>query len=433
MQSAEASIPPATSPEGVFGPSGSRSALAGFFISGLLLSFLGAILPAWGYHISGDYRTAGNYFLALGLGVVLSIRVGQLLLPRRGIRFTLVFSCALACGMFLLLAAFSPPFPAWWRAGGLLGIGFAAGLLHTAIFHAISPVYRQDPAATVNLAGIGFGLGCLVVSLLVSGTYYVYTVPSILIWIAVIPGMFAGGFAKVRSYPGAIQQLPIRDAVPDFHSLGAVLFSLLLFCQFANEWCIGGWLPLFLVERLGISPATSLLMLAEFWAALLIGRVVAQSILPHARHSRILISSVAASFLGCIILMVTNNRFGAVAGILLIGAGFAPIYPLVVEKIGARFPSYHPGFFNGIFSFAITGGFLSPFLLGYLADRYDVRVIMGWPVVGSAAVFVLLVCIWIESKLSAPLQAPAALGSSGHTGPVPEAGDSAPPSTSTTI
>jgi len=394
-----------STPRGVRETSGSQRALAGFFVSGLLLSFPGAILPAWGYHISGDYRTAGNYFLALGIGIVLSIRAGQDLLRRRGIRWTLVVSCALACALLLFLAAFGPPFSAWWRAAGLAGIGFAAGLLHSAIFHAISPIYRRDPAATVNLAGIAFGLGCLTMPLLVSGTYYIYTVPSILIWIAVIPGMLAGGFAKVNSYPVeavAIPQPGVREVLKDFQRPGAVLFSLLLFCQFANEWCVGGWLPLFLVQRLGISPATSLLMLAEFWSALLIGRVLAQLIMPRVKHSRILLSSVAASFLGCIILIATNSRFGAAAGILLVGAGFAPVYPLVVEKIGARFPYYHPGFFNGIFSFAVTGGLLSPFLLGYVAEHYDIRVVMGWPLIGSGMVFVLLICIWIESKLSAP-------------------------------
>ena len=50
------------------------------------------------------------------------------------------------------------------------------------------------------------------------------------------------------------------------------------------------------------------------------------------------------------ILAFTDNLFGAVFGTLLVGFGFAPIYPLVVEKIGVRFPHYHPGFFNGIFS-----------------------------------------------------------------------------------
>ena len=77
-------------------------------------------------------------------------------------------------------------------------------------------------------------------------------------------------------------------------SPGAVLFSLLLFFQFGNEWAVAGWLPLFLIQRLGISPATSLLMLALYWLALLVGRVVAQWILPRVRHARLLVWSVPA-------------------------------------------------------------------------------------------------------------------------------------------
>ena len=34
-----------------------------------------------------------------------------------------------------------------------------------------------------------------------------------------------------------------------FRSPGAVLFALLLFIQFGNEWSIAGWLPLFLIRR----------------------------------------------------------------------------------------------------------------------------------------------------------------------------------------
>ncbi len=81
-------------------------------------------------------------------------------------------------------------------------------------------------------------------------------------------------------------------------------------------------------------------------------------------------------------LMATDNRFGAVIGILLIGGAFAPIYPLVVEKIGHRFPYYHPGFYNGIFSFAIAGGMLAPCTLGYFASIWGVGVVMGLPLAG---------------------------------------------------
>src|SRR5262249_52888018 len=157
----------------------------------------------------------------------------------------------------------------------------------------------------------------------------------------------------------------------------------LLFVQLGNEWAIAGWLPLFLSQRLGISPASALLLLALYWAALLIGRVVSQWVLPRISHARLLLGCVVASIFGCTILLFTNNEFGAISGVLMIGASFAPVYPLVVEKIGSRFPHYHPGFYNGIFSFAMAGGLLAPCTLGYFANVWGVQIVMGLPLAGS--------------------------------------------------
>jgi zinc transporter ZupT len=102
---------------------------------------------------------------------------------------------------------------------------------------------------------------------------------------------------------------------------------------------------------------------------------------------------------GATILLVTNNLFGAVVGVLAIGAGFAPIYPLVVERIGHRFENYHPGFYNGIVSLAFAAGLLAPATIGYFAAAWGVRVAMGLPLAGSMAVFVLVVLISIDARL----------------------------------
>ena len=83
---------------------------------------------------------------------------------------------------------------------GVLWIGVSAGLLNAGVFHAISPLYRHDRAATMNLAGVMFGLGCLLTALLVAGTYFVYTVPSILILFAILPGFLRGEFAPRRKF-----------------------------------------------------------------------------------------------------------------------------------------------------------------------------------------------------------------------------------------
>jgi FHS family glucose/mannose:H+ symporter-like MFS transporter len=400
---------------GTLSAAGARKALAGFFVSGILLAFLGAILPSWGHHVSSDYSTIAWYFVGLIAGLVGSVWISPPLLARRGIGWTLAFACGLSSAALVYLAFVSPPASPWWRVAGMALIGLAAGVLHTAIFHAISPMYRHDPAATINLAGILFGLGCLTVALLISGTFYIYTAEAILAWIAVIPALFGWFYVRARFAPGNIGPIdqhgdhidqplphhPLQAILNEVRSPGAVLFSLLLFFQFGNEWALAGWLPLFLSQRLGISPATSILMLALYWFALLIGRVAAQWILPRARHGRILVGSVLAAMLGCVFLLATDNLFGAMIGILLIGGAFAPIYPLVVEKIGHRFPNFHPGFYNGIFSLAIAGGLLAPCSLGYLASVWGVRVVMGLPLAGSAVVFVLLMLISLEARLNA--------------------------------
>jgi hypothetical protein len=107
---------------------------------------------------------------------------------------------------------------------------------------------------------------------------------------------------------------------------------------------------------------------------------------------------------GCIVLLATDNRFGATIGVLLLGGSFAPIYPLVVEKIGHRFPHFHPGFYNGIFSFAMAGGLLAPCALGCFASVWGVRVVMELPLAGSAVVFLLLILISLEARLSAAVR-----------------------------
>lgn len=378
----------------------SRRVLSAFLLFGVLTSALGAFLPALGYHLKPDLTEAANFFLCFNAGLLIAVRLAFILLPRKGLAFSLVLASSLACTAFLLLASTTEASP-WLIALGLSVLGFGAGLLHAALFHAISPLYLHDRAATTTLAGSLYGLGCFLTALLVAGTYYMYSVRVILILFAAIPGLFIVIFARSRfANVAMVQEIPLGQVMEEFKNPGAVLFALILFFQFGNEWSIAGWLPIFLIRRLGISPAASLFMLAFYWGSLLVGRVTAKALLKSVNHGKLLLTSIVLALLGCVILSYTPNRFGAYTGILLIGAGFAPIYPLVVEKIGHRFTYYHPGLYNGIFSFAFTGGLLAPALLGYLAQEFGVGAIMTMPMLGVFMVFVLALLILLETKLS---------------------------------
>jgi fucose permease len=368
------------------------------------MAFPGAILPAWGYHMTSDFLAVGYYFLSMNLGLLASIPIAHWLLPRYRISRMLALACGLAVSGVTILAIASPPASEWWRLFAFLWLGMSAGLLNTGTFHAISPMFRHNPAATVNLSGTFFGLGCLTTALMIAGTFGIYTVPSMLILFALIPLYFAVVFSRT-SFAMDVKAPPTKEprtvgrTSTDLRKPATILFSLLLFFQFGNEWSIAGWLTLFLIQRLGLSPTTSLLVLSLYWLALLLGRIVAQMMLPRFRHSILLLVNVLAAMFGCVLLAFTNNLFGAAMGVLLVGFGFAIIYPLIVERIGARFPTYHPGFFNGVFSFALTGGMLAPCMLGFLAHAYGIQIVMALPVLGTCAVFLCLVGIWVEGKL----------------------------------
>lgn len=372
--------------------------MAGFLLSGYLFALLGAILPAWEIQQPFDFQTVGNYFLSLSLGVIASSQVAPLVQRRGGRTFILVFACMLACIALVFLSLVPPPSPAGLRMLGLLAIGLATGMLNTALFHTISRNYQSDPAGTVNMGGIFYGFGCLAAALLVSATFYV---PSILTFVAIVPGAFAGVYANFyMPLPEQAGRPTPRQALRDLRSTGAVLFALLLFFQFGNEWSIAGWLPLFVIHHLGESPKSALLLLAFYWMSLLVGRTMAVSALPRVSHGKLLAASVLSAMFGCLILAMTDNMFGAGSGILLIGAGFASIYPLVAEKIGRRFPHYNPGLFNGIFSFALMGGMLAPASLGYIAQQWGIRAVIWLPALGTSMVFVLLLLIWLEAKVT---------------------------------
>ena len=382
-------------------PVASRRALSGLFLSGLFLAFPGVILVAWDYQRSSDYAAMGLYFLFMNLGVLLAVQSARVLLKHRGIKTLLATGCLLASGCLVVLAFVAPPAPVAWRWAALFGVGAAAGLLNAGVFQLLAVAYERAPAATMNLAGILFGGGCLAGCLLVGAGIGTYG-----LWLPVaLFGVVSAGFGVWylrRPFPATIvpETVPTARAVEAFRSPAAILLALLLFFQFGNEWAIAAWLPLFLVQRLGVSSGAGLWLLSLYWLSILLGRIVIQALLDRIRHGRLLFFSITAALFGCTILASTNNLTGAGVAVVATGLGFAAVYPLVVERVGSRFSYYHPVYFNGIFSVAFTGALLSPWLVGVLASSIGIGAVMLVAVMGTLAVFVLLVLIWVESKLN---------------------------------
>lgn len=377
-----------------------RRGLAGLFLSGLIFTFLGAILPAWGYHLSSDYSLIGMFFLAMNAGFVLAIWLGSTLIGKLGIRGVLVLSSSLATiGFTGLIFAIPPAHPLWCQAV-LPVLGFAAGLLNAAIFELIKPAYERAPDATLSLGGILFLGGSLVATLTTAGAIDGYSRWIPLVFFALLCLGFLFWFANRTGLRLPVPAPKIASAEQEFRKPAAILLTLVFFFQFWNEWAIAGWLPLFLIQRLGISPWAGLAFLALYWLVLLIGRAIILSVLPRSRSFRVLMISVISALFGCVILALTNNKSGATAAIFLMGGGFAAIYPLLGETVGKRFRAYHPAHFNGILSLGLVGGLLSPWLVGVISHWGGIGLAMLIPLAGTMMVFLLLISLRIEAKLN---------------------------------
>jgi FHS family glucose/mannose:H+ symporter-like MFS transporter len=374
--------------------------LSGLMVSGFLLALPGGLLPLWGYHIEPDFGTAGNYFLALGVGVAAGGGLARRGALRTSLGRLLGAGCFTAGLALILLAVAAPPAQIWYQALALLITGAAAGIVNTAVLEGMSTSYQSRPAQITLLAGIFFGAGSVLAALLMAQTFGEQGATRLLSVAGLIPVAMGVGFSHSHIPRLEVPEVSVQQSMRDLRSPLAVFFALLLFFQFGNEWSIAGWLPVFLIDRLGISPAAAVTLLALYWTALMLGRITASRILPQVRHGRMLAVSAFCALFGCTLLAAAGSRFGVIFGLLLTGAGFSAIYPLVAERIASRFSYYHPGYFNGIFTFALMGGILSPFVLGHVAAGSGLGVVPMAAMAGSCAVFALVLLIWLGRKVS---------------------------------
>jgi fucose permease len=381
-----------------------RDLAAGFLLAGMLIGVLGSLMIAWLYQFDKDFREVGLHFLAFSGAALAGAFLVQRFLRAMSFRWICMLACVLASVAYIELTFAWPAVPVVFRLLGVALLGAASGVLIVTLLHASKPYYDQNAAGTINFAGILAGCGSFLVTLTVGGTYYLYSVQWETILLAAVPLVFlilfsrSGQLRAGTFQPQQARSKILKSALSDVSSVAAVLFSLLLFFQIGNEWSLAGWLPLFLIHRLGINPESAILVLALYFLALVAGRIISQALLSRVGHTKMLAGSIVAAMLGYLLLSFTNTVVGSALATILTGLAFAPIYALVAEKLGRRF-DYRPGFFNGIFSLALTGGMLMPWLLGFVGYYLGMSYVMIVPALGSVAVFILMLLILLESKL----------------------------------
>ena len=369
---------------------------------GIVLAILGTGfgLPEMRTRLEIDLSQQGHLFLLLYLGIFISSLVVGPLVDYVGYKANLLVSSALVSAAmvgFALAHSFaSAAIAAVWLGVGGGGLNMCTNTL-------VSDVYGDERGPMLNLLGIFFGIGAICVPLLAASIEGRFRIPQLFVSCAVLAAVCALGYALLSFPPArASQAFSLREVVGVAKYQGVLLLAFILFLESGNEACIGGWTSTF-VNTIGYSARTATLVLATYWAALMVSRVVAARVLQGMGKSHLVLIIALISLLGCAVLLATRSLLLLFTGTALIGVSYGPIFPTTLAIAGDRYSERAGTVFGLLFSIALTGGMLFPWTVGQVSQRLTVRAGMIIPSLGAIGIILLSAIVFVRERNAALL------------------------------
>jgi MFS transporter, FHS family, glucose/mannose:H+ symporter len=364
------------------------SACGGILVFGIVFAVLGTVfgLPAMRTRLQIDLAQQGNLFLILYLGIFCASLVVGPAIDHFGHKPNLFLSSVIVV-LAMLIFAEAQSFVAALFAAVLLGLG--GGGLNTGTNVLVSELYGEERGAMLNILGIFFGFGAISVPLLAASIEGHLTISQLFLMCAVLAAACAAAYALL-SFPAATsgQAFSLRKVYDATRNDGVLVLAFVLFLESGNEASIGGWTSTY-VGGTGYSPRTATLVLAVFWAALMLSRMFAARLLYGMGKPQMVLANGLISLVGCGILLSTRSLLLLFSGTTLIGLAYGPIFPTTLAIAGDRYRERAGTVFGLLFSIALIGGMLFPWMVGQFSQRVSVRAGMVVPAVGAIGIILL--------------------------------------------
>lgn len=358
---------------------------AGMFIFGLVMALIGAIVPTMTGTLSLTLGNVGTLFLAMNSAMLTASFVVGLVMDRGGLKLPLVAGAWLVA-VALVLVGRATSYAALLPAVACLGFG--GGALNTGTNTLVADLH-DDPArkaAALNLLGVFFGFGALVLPLGIGALTSRWGVPPLLFAAAAMAAGI-GVIAAARAFPPPKQhewplaRLP-RFAAEPLVRVGAVL----LFLQSGNEFLLGGYTATFLTREMALTVAAASYALAAYWAAIMVARAVLSRVLLRVSAPRVVVWCAGLGGAGAVVTALAPTPAVAIAGALLTAAALAGVFPSALGAIGAPFGEHSGTVFGILFTAALCGGMTIPWFAGHLAEAVGLRWVFGLAAANSVAV-----------------------------------------------
>jgi len=346
------------------------TACLGMLLFGVVLISIGSILPGLTEKFSLDDIAAGTIAALLPAGILFGSMLFGPIADRYGYR-TLLAVCTLLVCLSLEGVAFAGSLAQLMASVFLLGFG--GGVLNGATNALVADISAAGRGASLSLLGVFFGIGALGMPAVLGLLAPHFTREAIVAGIGAAVLLCAGFIALVRfPAPKQAQGFPVVAGVRLLKDGTLVLLGAVLFFQSGMEGIVNNWATTFLHYKVGAAAGPALYALTLYVAGLTLARLLLSSILKRLSSRIVMTCAGVLALSGCCLLLIADRYGLALAGLILLGAGFAAVFPVLLGIVGDLYPTLSGTAFSIVFVIALTGNTLLNYLTGHIAQIFGI-------------------------------------------------------------
>lgn len=355
------------------------------FISlGLPDSVLGAAWPAMQEDFQAPLSAAGLLFMIVTSGTIFSSLFSGRLLQRFGTGRVTLVSCFLTSislfGFFL-----SPSFS--WLILFAVILGLGAGAVDTGLNHYVAAHYKAYHMSWLHCFwGVGATAGPIIMAYRISSeegwrsgylTLATLQFCLVLLLLLTLPVWKLNKnesmlFSKKKSTP---VEAAAGSAVSPFKKKGVKLamLSFLFYC--GVEAGVGLWGSSYLVEIKGVSSSDAAKYISFYYGGITVGRLFTGFVNFYVSNRLLILFGQLMALIGVVLMALPLATAFALAGLILIGLGFAPIFPCMLHETPVRFGAEASSVVMGYqIASAYVGSALIPPLIGVSASFLSISI-----------------------------------------------------------
>lgn len=370
------------------------------FISlGLPDSILGAAWPAMQQDYGVSFEVAGYLSISIAIGTMISSFVSGRMLKRFGTAKVTVFSTLLTA--IALLGIFFAPSIIWLFVCAV-PLGLGAGAIDTGLNDYVAKHYKAHHMSWLHCFwGVGATIGPIIIAQSIAGNGWRTGFLGIsLIQFGLVCVLFATLplWNKVhQSEESLTEDILANEHNQDIHPLKikGVKLSVLSFLVYCGaEMLVGLWGSSYLVAARDIPIATAAKWVSMYYLGITIGRFITGFITFKFSNRAIIRFGQLLSLVGAILFFLPLHNLVSLLGLLLIGLGFAPIFPSMLTETPKMFGKEHSQAIMGYqISAAYGGATFIPVIMGNLASHTTIEIL---PI---SIIVCILIMLWAFMRL----------------------------------